>query len=146
MTVEKNKELVRRFFGDALDRGDLNLLDKMFNDNCVFYRGDMDEPVRGLGGIRAIVEKRVQLYRDFETTMHSLIGEGDLVASRQTHTGVHRGDFPTPIGTFDVKDRPIEWSSQVFFRFEGDKISEVRVSRDELSLFRYLDIKVEAKV
>jgi hypothetical protein len=32
-----------------------------------------------------------------------------------------------------------------FFRFEGDKISEVRVSRDELSLFRYLDIKVEAK-
>lgn len=146
MTVEKNKELVRRFFGDALDLGDLNLLDKMFNDNCVFYRGDMDEPVRGLGGIRAIVEKRVQLYRDFETTMHSLIGEGDLVASRQTHTGVHRGDFPTPIGTFDVKDRPIEWSSHVFFRFEGDKISEVRVSRDELSLFRYLDIKVEAKV
>jgi predicted ester cyclase len=145
MAVEKNKELVRRFFNEALDRNDVGLLDDMFNENCVFYRGDLDEPVRGLGGVRAIVEKRALLYRDFETEIHSVIGEGDLVASRQTHTGVHRGEFPTPIGTFDVKDRPIEWSSQVFFRFEGDKISEVRVARDELALFRYLDIKLEAQ-
>ncbi len=145
MAVEKNKELVRRFFNEALDRNDVGLLDDMFNENCVFYRGDLDEPVRGLGGVRAIGEKRALLYRDFETEIHSVIGEGDLVASRQTHTGVHRGEFPTPIGTFDVKDRPIEWSSQVFFRFEGDKISEVRVARDELALFRYLDIKLEAQ-
>ena len=145
MAVEKNKELVRRFFNEALDRNDVGLLDDMFNENCVFYRGDLDEPVRGLGGVRAIVEKRALLYRDFETEIHSVIGEGDLVASRQTHTGVHRGEFPTPIGTFDVKDRPIEWSSQVFLRFEGDKISEVRVARDELALFRYLDIKLEAQ-
>ena len=145
MAVEKNKELVRRFFNEALDRNDVGLLDDMFNENCVFYRGDLDEPVRGLGGVRAIVEKRALLYRDFETEIHSVIGEGDLVASRQTHTGVHRGEFPTPIGTFDVKNRPIEWSSQVFFRFEGDKISEVRVARDELALFRYLDIKLEAQ-
>lgn len=145
MAVEKNKELVRRFFNEALDRNDVGLLDDMFNENCVFYRGDLDEPVQGLGGVRAIVEKRALLYRDFEPEIHSVIGEGDLVASRQTHTGVHRGEFPTPIGTFDVKDRPIEWSSQVFFRFEGDKISEVRVARDELALFRYLDIKLEAQ-
>ena len=145
MAVEKNKELVRRFLNEALDRNDVGLLDDMFNENCVFYRGDLDEPVRGLGGVRAIVEKRALLYRDFETEIHSVIGEGDLVASRQTHTGVHRGEFPTTIGTFDVKDRPIEWSSQVFFRFEGDKISEVRVARDELALFRYLDIKLEAQ-
>ncbi len=146
MAVDENKALVRRFFGDALDKGNVDLLDDMFNDDCVFYRGDFDEPVRGLGGIKTVVEKRAHLYRDFETNIHSLIGEDDFVASRQSHTGIHRGDFPTPIGTFDVKDQPIEWSSQVFFRFEGDKISEVRVSRDELSLFRYLGIKVEAKI
>ena len=145
MAVEKNKELVRRFFNEALDRNDVGLLDDMFDENCVFYRGDLDEPVQGLGGVRAIVEKRALLYRDFESEIHSVIGEGDLVASGQTHTGVHRGEFPTPIGTFNVKDRPIEWSSQVFFRFEGDKISEVRVARDELALLRYLDIKLEAQ-
>ena len=146
MAVEENKELIRRFFKDAVDEGDVDLLDGMFNDDCVFYRGDLDEPVRGLAGIRSIVEKRVHLYRDFETTIHMMIGEGDLIASYQTHTGVHRGEFPTPIGTFDVKDRPIKWTAQAFVRFEGDKISEYRVSRDELSLFRYLGIKLEAKI
>ena len=143
MAVEENKVLVQRFFKDALDKGDVDLLDEMFNDNCLFFRGDMDEPVNGLDGISSVFEKRVQLYRNFETTIHQMIGEGELIASRQTHTGIHRGEFSTPFGTFDVKDRPIEWASQAFIRFEGEKTSEFRVSRDELALFRYLDIKVE---
>ncbi len=146
MSVEEMKAVVRRFFNDALDTGNLDLIDELFNDNCRFYRGDFDEPVKGRAGIRSIVEKRVGLYRDFETDIHLMIGEGDLIASQQTHTGIHRGEFPTPIGTFDVKDRPIEWAAQAFIRFEGEKISEFRVSRDELALFRYLDIKVEAKI
>ena len=145
MAVEENKALVRRFFKDALDKGNVDLLEKMFNDNCVFHRGDLNEPAKGLSGMRSIVEKRVQLYRNFETNIHLLIGEGDLIASQQTHTGIHRGDFPTPIGTFDVKDQPIKWTSQVFFRFEGEKISESWISRDELALFHYLNIKLEAK-
>ena len=146
MAAEENKELVRRFFKDTLDKGNVDLLDEMFNDNCLFYRGDSNEPAKGLKGMRSIVEKRVQLYRDFETTIHQMIGESDLIASRQTHTGIHRGKFPTPIGTFDVKDRPIKWTSQTFIRFEGEKISEFWVSRDELALFSYLDIKLEAKI
>ncbi len=62
MAVEENKEIVRRFFNDALDKGNVDLLEKMFNDNCVFYRGDLNEPAKGLNGMRSIVEKRVQLY------------------------------------------------------------------------------------
>jgi predicted ester cyclase len=146
MSVEEMKAVVRRFFNDALDTGNLDLIDKLFNDNCRFYRGDFDEPLKGWAGMRSIVEKRVGLYRDFETTIHLMIGEGDLIASQQTHTGIHRGEFPTPIGTFDVKDKPIKWTSQVFFRFEGDKISENWVSRDELALFNYLNIKLVGSI
>jgi predicted ester cyclase len=96
----------------------VGLVDDMFTEDCVFHRGDLPEPARGIPGIRSIVEKRVQLYRDFRTTIHQIIGEGDLVATRETHTGIHRSQFPTPIGTFDVTGRPIEWTSQVFFRFK----------------------------
>jgi predicted ester cyclase len=103
------------------------------------------EPARGIPGIRSIVEKRVQLYRDFRTTIHQMIGEGDLVATRETHKGIHRGDFPTPIGTFDVTGRPIEWTSQVSFRFVSGKISEMWVARDELGILRYLGIVLEAR-
>ena len=146
MTVEANKQTVRRFFNDALDKGNVDLLEELFNDNCVFHRNDLNEPAKGHKGIRSVVEKRVQLYRDFETTFQLMIGEGDLIASQQTHTGIHRGDFPTAIGIFDVRDRPIFWTSQVFIRFEGEKISENWVVRDELALFQYLDIKLEGKL
>jgi predicted ester cyclase len=74
-----------------------------------------------------------------------MIGESDLVATRETHNGIHRGQFPTPIGTFDVTG-PIEWTSQVLFRFEDGKISETWIARDELGILRYLGIVLEARV
>lgn len=146
MTVEDNKAVVRSFFEEALDKGNVGLVDDIFTEDCVFHRGDLTEPARGIPGIRSIVERRVQLYRDFRTTIHQMIGEGDLVATRETHRGIHRGQLPTPIGTFDVTGRPIEWTSQVLFRFEDGKISETWVARDELGILRYLGIVLEARV
>ena len=138
MTVEQNKAMVTRFFEELLDNENVGILNDLFTEDCVFHRGDLTEPARGIAGVRSIVEKRVQLYRDFRTTIHQMIGEDDLIATRETHKGIHRGQFPTPIGTFDVTGRPIEWTSQVFFRFEGGKISEMWVARDELGILRYL--------
>jgi len=145
MIIEDNKAMAARFFEEALDKGNIGLVDDMFTDDCVFHRGDLTEPARGIAGIRSIVEKRVKLYCDFRTTIHQMIGEGDLVATRETHKGIHRGQFATPIGTFDVTGRPIEWTSQVFFRFKGDKIAEMWVARDELGILRYLGIVIEAR-
>jgi predicted ester cyclase len=144
MTVDDNKALAARFF-EALDTDNIGLLQSIFTEDCVFHRGDLVEPTQGLVGISSIVDKRVQLYRDFRTTIHQIIGEGDLVATRETHEGIHRGQFPTPIGTFDVTGRPIEWTSQVFFRFKEGKIAEMWVARDELGMLRSLGIVLEAR-
>ena len=59
--------------------------------------------------------------------------------------GFTGGQYPTPIGTFDVTGRPIEWTSQVFFRFKGGKIAEMYVARDELGILRSLGIVLEAR-
>jgi predicted ester cyclase len=144
MSVNDNKALAVRFF-EALDTGNISDLEGIFTEDCVFHRGDLIEPARGLAGISSIVDKRVQLYRDFRTTIHQIIGEGALVATRETHAGIHRGQFPTPIGTFDVTGRPIEWTSQVFFRLKEGKIAEMWVARDELGILRSLGIALEAR-
>ena len=145
LPFEHNKAVAKGFFEEALDKGNVGLVNDMFTQDCVFHRGDLTEPARGIPGIRSIVEKRVQLYRHFRTPIHQMIGEGDLIATRQTHNGIHRGQFPTLIGTFDVTGRPIEWTSQVFFRFKGGKIAEMWVARDELGILRYLGIVLEAR-
>jgi len=145
MTVEQNRAMATRFFEELLDSENFGILNDLFTEDCLFHRGDLTEPARGIAGVRSIVEKRIQLYRDFRTTIHQIIGEGDLVATRETHKGIHRGQFPTPIGTFDVTGRPIEWTSQVFFRFESGKIAEMWVARDELGILRSLGIVLEAR-
>jgi len=144
MSVDDNKALAMRFF-DALDTGNIPILEIIFTEDCLFHRGDLIEPAHGLAGITSIVDKRVQLYRDFRTTIHQIIGEGDLVATRETHEGIHRGQFTTPIGTFDVTGRPIEWTSQVLFRCMTGKIAEMWVARDELGILRSLEIILEAR-
>lgn len=144
MIVAENKALALHFF-EALDAGNSGVLQNIFTEDCAFHRGDLIEPARGMAGITSIVNNRVQLYRDFRTTIHQIIAEGDLVATRETHTGIHRGQFPTPIGTFDMTGRPIEWTSQVFFRCEGGKIAEMWVARDELGILRSLGIVLEAR-
>ena len=144
MIVDDNKALGLRFF-QALDTGNIGLLPNIFTEDCAFHRRDLIEPARGLAGISSIVDNRVQLYRDFRTTIHQLIGEGDLVATRETHTGIHRGQFPTLIGTFDVTGRSIEWTSQVFFWCEEGKIAEMWVARDELGILRSLGIVLEVR-
>jgi predicted ester cyclase len=145
MTIEDNKAIVTRFFEELLDNENTGLVDEMFTEDCLFHRGDLTEPARGIPGVRSIVKNRVRLYREFQTTVHQMIGEGDLIATRETHKGIHRGQFPTPIGTFDVTGRSIEWTSQVFFRFEAGKISEMWVARDELGILSYLGIVLEAR-
>jgi predicted ester cyclase len=145
MTVELNKAVATRFFEELLDNENVEITSDLFTEDCVFHRGDLAEPARGIAGVHSIVEKRIQLYRDFRTTIHQIIGEGDLVATRETHKGIHRGQFSTPIGTFDVTGRAIEWTSQVFFRFEDGKIAEMWVARDELGILRYLGIVLEAR-
>jgi predicted ester cyclase len=94
MTIEHNKAVARRLFEEVLDKGNVGLVDDMFTEDCAFHRGDLTESVRGIPGIRSIVEKRVQLYRDFRTTIHQMIGEGELIATRETHKGIHRGSSP----------------------------------------------------
>ena len=115
MTVEQNKAVATRFFEELLDNENVGILSDLFTEDCVFHRGDLTESARGILGIRSIVEKRVQLYRDFRTTIHQIIGEGDLVATRETHKGIHRGQFSTPIGTFDVTGRLSNGHPKSFF-------------------------------
>jgi ketosteroid isomerase-like protein len=145
VSVNDNKALAVRFF-EALDTGDIGLLQNIFTEDCVFHRGDLIAPARGFGGdkfdCRKACSNLPRLPND--NTSHN-IGEGDLVATRETHEGIHRGQFPTPIGTFDVTGRPIEWTSQVFFRFKGGKIAQMWVARDELGMIRSLGIVLEAR-
>lgn len=142
MTTEENKELVRRYF-KSVDQAEAELVDEMFTADCIFHRGDYAEPLIGVAAVKAVVVRVHELYQGFRSTIYDLVGEDDLVACRLKHTATLRGEFSSRIGTFDVAGRPIEWSANVFFRFEDGMIAEEWIARDELGILLDLGIVPE---
>ena len=89
MTAEENKTVVMRYFEEAVDQANADLVDEMFTSDCIFHRGDYADPIKGVAAIKAIVLKVHEIYRGFKTTIYDMIGEDDLIACRLKHNAIH---------------------------------------------------------
>jgi SnoaL-like polyketide cyclase len=130
MSVDANKRAARRFVEEALDGGSAAALEELFHLGAVrhFPPGDITvEPARAVAPQRD---------RSMHTDIHHLYGEGDFVTIHLTHhvTFGTGAQFNTRLGTVDVGGKSVEWNAMVVLRFEGDKIAEEWVVRDELML------------
>ena len=84
--------------------------------------------------VQRVVGLARQIYERFETTPLDLFEVDDAVILRLRHDAVHRGEWRTRLGTFDVAGKPVSWEALVLFRLRGDRIVEERVFRDELGM------------
>ena len=134
MSVDTNKEMVRRYFKEALDGGNVDLVDELFTNDCVIHRPEAPEPLLGLDGIRKIIAGAKTRYSRFETTIHDLFDAGDRVVCRLSHRVVFQEDWESRIGRHAVIGKQIEWPAIAIFRFDGGKIAEEWVCRDELGM------------
>ena len=133
MSIEQNKELMRRYFREALDQGRPEIVDDLFTKDCTIYRPDM-EPFEGSESVQMIVTLAHKIYSSFHTTINDVVAEGDLVAVRLTHDAVYSGQWQTRLGTFDCTDKKVQWEALVLFKMRDGKIAEERVFRDELGM------------
>ena len=83
-SIEANKDLVRRLFEQVFNRGDLAMVDELW------IAGMLEE------GKRSIVALRTA-FPDYHRTIDAQIAEGDIVATRWTARGTHRGPFQSRI-------------------------------------------------
>jgi predicted ester cyclase len=145
MSVEANKEIVRRYFEEALDKGRLDILDEIVAADCIIHRPEPSEPIRGLQAFRQALEKILQVYSEFKTTVHDVIAEQDRAACRLSHQAVNRGEWTSRVGTHAVAGKSVTWPAIAIFRFHDGKIAEEWVSRDELGMLIELGVLARAK-
>jgi predicted ester cyclase len=93
MSTESNKAIVRRYFEEALDQRNLDVLDEIVAIDCIIHRPEAAEPIRGLKACKHALERILQVYSEFTTTIHDLIAEEDRVACRLSHRAVNRGEW-----------------------------------------------------
>jgi steroid delta-isomerase-like uncharacterized protein len=86
-----NKELVRRFVEEVVNRGRTDLIPQLVADNYVFHCPDGD--LYGRQGALLNVAEMHNAFPDAHMDITELISEGELVARRFVLRGTHRGTF-----------------------------------------------------
>ena len=87
----ENKEIVRRFVEEVVNRGRTDMIDHLVSDDFVFHcpDGDLYGPKGALLNVNELRGAFPDLYMD----LTELINEGDLVARRFVLRGFHLGPF-----------------------------------------------------
>jgi len=89
MSEEENKVLVRRWIEEGVNKGNLAIIDELFDPDVVShdhlagdFRGTEDGPKRTVTTFRAA-------FPDIHFTIEDLITEDDKVVTRWTASGTH---------------------------------------------------------
>lgn len=127
-----HEELVRRYFHEILDRGQIELIEETFHPQCLLHRPG--GTVMGIDSVRGVAERRKETFSQFETQIHDIFGSDDRLVVRLTHRGLGGGIWRSRLGECDVTGKAVTWNAIAIFRFENQRIVEEWVARDEVAM------------
>ena len=88
---EQDKAQVRRVIEEVYNRGDLAAVDELAASELVIHAASGD--IRGREGAKAYVAALRAGFPDLHLTVEDQVAEGDMVITRWTARGTHRGEF-----------------------------------------------------
>jgi steroid delta-isomerase-like uncharacterized protein len=137
MAVQDNKELVRRYFAEIWDGGDVDAIDGLFSPDFVRHGPAMEGgDLRGHDGMKQLVRMYRTSFPDLKVPIDDQAAEGDVVVTRWTAKGHHQGDL---MGT-PPTGRQVTVPGVLIDRIAGGKIAEEWASYDGLSMLQQLGV------
>lgn len=136
MTVDQNKEIVRRFYAE-IDAGNIDAMDELV---AVDYVDHHPAPFPGLQGGREGLKQAFQIFLKATPGTHQIddqVAEGDKVVTRLTAVGRHEAELPGPI---PATGGEIRQTAVAMHRIEDGKIAEHWSDRDDLGLMQQLGV------
>ena len=134
MSIEKNTTLVRRFYDEVWNRGDLAVVDEVFAADYVRHDLRPGTAPPGPDGQKAVAALFRTAFPDVHLAVEFLVAEGAMVVARWaiegTHTGPWAGTAPT--------GRLVRFAGVNIFRLADGKVAEIWNHRDDLGLIEQL--------
>ena len=134
MNTAEHKQIVRRFYDEIMNGGNLDLVETLVAKGVV-ENELIDGAAQGRRGFKAFLEGFKSAFPDAEITVEDMIAEADKVVVRLTIRGTHEGIFMGIGGT----GRRFEAESIDIFRFENGLIAEHWGETDILGMLTQLD-------
>jgi steroid delta-isomerase-like uncharacterized protein len=135
VSAEENKASVRYFLEEAHNKGNLSVVEQLFDANLI-VNGHM----AGSDAVRQVVTRLRTAFPDLHVTVEDQVAEGDKVSTRRTWHGTHLGALETVIGRIPPSGKRVAWTGINLVRFANGKIVEDWISRDDLGLLQQLGV------
>jgi steroid delta-isomerase-like uncharacterized protein len=136
MTPEQNKALVRRWL-DAINQGDVAVTDEVFSPDCtrrMIYHASVTRVGRGSDAIKRRISEWRAAFPDWNFTVEDMVADNDVVMTRCTVRGTHRGElFGLP-----PTGREVAYTEILVSRVADGRIAEQSVLIDRLGLLQEL--------
>jgi len=129
VSLEDNKELVRRFYREAINERDSGTCERLLSEDFV-HNGE----TRGRVGQRQAVDYFLAAFPDLRNEVELIIAEDDLVAAHQRWRGAHEGEFLGVAAT----GRQVEFTSTAVLRIRSGLIVQAWDEMDAAGLLEQL--------
>lgn len=130
MSTEENKALVRRWYDDMVNAGDLDVADEILSPGFVQH-GVPPGSAPGPEGFKEFfMNVAGQAFSDLKVTVEDMVAEGDMVATRISAQATHRGTFRGYPGT----GKPVTFTGMDFFKVSGGRLQERWLERSFLDM------------
>ncbi|MEK5212362.1 ester cyclase [Bacillus subtilis] len=133
MSVENNKELVRRYF-ETIEQEKYEDLKDFCHKDFVFYPR-VDTPFPGVEGLIESEKKNFDAFPRFKMPIKAMVAEGDLVAAYFIFEGRHTG---IPFSGVPATGKSVKFSLMMLLRIADGKIIEHRAHVDVQDILRQL--------
>ncbi|MBE7553639.1 MAG: ester cyclase [Anaerolineales bacterium] len=135
MSTETNKTVLKRFFEELFNRGDLSVADEIVGANYVNHNAVPGE-TPGREGLKAFVTYLRTAFPDVHFTVEDQIAEGDKVVTRWSVTGTQQGEF----AGIPATGKPINVTAINIHRVSNDQIQEAWLNWDTLGMMQQLGV------
>jgi steroid delta-isomerase-like uncharacterized protein len=140
MSAEEHKAIIRRFYEEVWNRGNLDVADEIFTDDYVRHDLRPGTAPPGPAGQKAVAGLFRAAFPDVHLAVELLVAEGELVAARWTMEGTHAGAW----GGVAPTGRRVRFAGVNLFRFADGQVVELWNHRDDRGLMEQLGAPVYA--
>jgi predicted ester cyclase len=139
-TTEKNKAIYRSFIQQVFNEGRLDSLGDFLSPSYVYRDAPPGTPV-GAEGIKQIVSLFRAAFPDLQITIEQQVAEDDLVCSRTTTRGTHKGEIFGMAAT----GKSVTVPGLTMVHVVDDRLVESWVKNDVIGLMKQLNADSPSK-
>lgn len=120
MSVEENKNLVRRCIDQGFNKQNIAVIEEFFAPDIIPHPLPPTVP-HDREGFKRFFSMLLSAFPDYHLAIEDMIAEGDKVVIRSALSGTHKGEFMEIAPT----DKRITWTGIEIWRIEKEKVVEI---------------------